>query len=120
MDLMNRVCGPLLYRCVIVFIDDILIYSRSWEEHEDHLRLVLEILKREKLFPKFSKCEFWLREVQFFGHVVSEEGIKVDQSKIEAIMKSEQPRSPSKVRSFLGLAGYYQNSFRTFPGLRHR
>ena len=79
MDLMNRVCGSLLDKCVIVFIGDILIYSRSQKDHEEHLRLVLEILKREKLFAKFSKCEFWLREVQFLGHVVSEEGIKVDQ-----------------------------------------
>jgi len=70
-DLMNWVYGLLLDKCVIVFIDDILIYSRSQKDHEEHLRLVLEILKQEKLFAKFSKCEFWLREVQFLGHVVS-------------------------------------------------
>ncbi|KAI3669399.1 hypothetical protein L6452_40634 [Arctium lappa] len=102
MDLMNRGCSPLLDKCVIVFIDDILIYSRSKNEHETHLRSVLELLKREKLYAKFSKCEFWLREVEFLGHVVSEEGIKEDPAKIEAIKGWEAPKSPSKVRNFLG------------------
>ena len=114
MDLMNRVCSPLLDQCVIVFIDDILIFSRTREEHEGHLRLVLELLKHEKLFTKFSKCEFWLREVQFLGHVVSEEGIKVDPTKIEAIKGWEPPKSPSEVRSFLGLAGYYWKFIQDF------
>ena len=97
MDLMNRVYSPLLDQFVIICIDDILIYSRTREEHEGHLRLVLELLKHEKLFTKFSKCEFWLREVQFLGHVVSEEGIKVDPAKIEAIKVWEPPRSPYEV-----------------------
>nr|GEY83862.1 hypothetical protein [Tanacetum cinerariifolium] len=85
MDLMNRVCLPYLDKFVIVFIDDILIYSRSREEHEMHLRLVLELLKKDKLYAKFSKCEFWLREVQFLRHVINGDGIHVDHSKIEAV-----------------------------------
>ncbi|GJX71417.1 putative reverse transcriptase domain-containing protein [Tanacetum coccineum] len=85
MDLMNRVCRPYLDKFVIVFIDDILIYSKTQEEHVEHLRLVLELLKKEKLYAKFSKCEFWLREVQFLGHVINGNGIHVDPSKIEAV-----------------------------------
>ncbi|GKE29939.1 putative nucleotidyltransferase, ribonuclease H, partial [Tanacetum coccineum] len=105
MDLMNRVCKLYLDKFVIVFIDDILIYSRSKEEHEDHLRLVLELLRQEKLFAKFSKCEFWLQEVHFLGHVINQDGIHVDPSKIEAVKNWEAPTSPTEVRSFLGLAG---------------
>ena len=85
MDLMNRVCKPYLDKFVIVFIDDILIYSSSKSEHEHHLKLVLELLSREKLYAKFSKYEFWLQEVQFLGHVISKEGIHVDPAKIEAV-----------------------------------
>ncbi|GJZ51260.1 putative reverse transcriptase domain-containing protein [Tanacetum coccineum] len=84
MDLMNQVCRPYLDKLVIVFIDDILIYSRTREEYEMHLGLVLELLKREKLYAKFSKCEFWLQEVQFLRHVINGDGIHVDPSKIEA------------------------------------
>ncbi|GKA28042.1 putative nucleotidyltransferase, ribonuclease H, partial [Tanacetum coccineum] len=86
MDLMNRVCKPYLDKFVIVFIDDILIYSKTKEDHEVHLRLVLELLRKEKLYAKFSKCEFWL-QVHFLGHVVNQSGIHVDPSKIEAIAK---------------------------------
>ncbi|KAJ9538003.1 hypothetical protein OSB04_030736 [Centaurea solstitialis] len=114
MDLMNRVCQPYLDKFVIVFIDDILIYSKTEEEHGNHLREILNLLKREKLFAKFSKCEFWLRKVQFLGHVVSGEGIQVDPAKIEAIKSWEPPKSPSEVRSFLGLAGYYRKFIKDF------
>ncbi|KAJ9535649.1 LOW QUALITY PROTEIN: hypothetical protein OSB04_un001198 [Centaurea solstitialis] len=114
MDLMNRVCRPYLDKSVIVFIDDILVYSKTKKEHEVHLREVLEVLRREKLFAKFSKCEFWFREVQFLGHVICGEGVKVDPSKIEAVMKWESPKSPSEIKSFLGLAGYYRRFIRDF------
>ena len=98
MDIMNRVCKPYLDKFVIVFIDGILIYSRSKENHEQHLRLILELPRNEKLYVKFSKCEFWRREVQFLGHVVSEKGIQVDPSKIEAIKKWEIPKTPIEIR----------------------
>ncbi|KAJ9561114.1 hypothetical protein OSB04_006274 [Centaurea solstitialis] len=117
MDLMNQVCKPLLDKCVIVFIDDVLVYSRSEVEHEEHLRAILELLKREKLYAKFSKCQFWLREVQFLGHVVSSDGIKVDPAKVEAIKEWEPPKTPSEVRSFLGLAGYYRKFIQDFSRL---
>ncbi|GJZ45132.1 putative reverse transcriptase domain-containing protein [Tanacetum coccineum] len=114
MDLMNRVCKPYLDKFVIVFIDDILIYSKSKEEHEVHLRLVLELLRKEKLYAKFSKCEFWLQEVHFLGHVVNQNGIHVDPSKIEAVKNWKAPTTPSEIRSFLGLAGYYRRFITNF------
>ncbi|KAL4555554.1 hypothetical protein LXL04_038176 [Taraxacum kok-saghyz] len=114
MDLMNRVCSHMLDRSVIVFIDDILVYSKTKEEHEIHLREVLEVLRREKLYAKFSKCEFWLREVQFLGHVVNQSGIIVDPAKISAVMQWEVPRTPTEIRSFLGLAGYYRRFIQDF------
>ncbi|KAI3814049.1 hypothetical protein L1987_18791 [Smallanthus sonchifolius] len=114
MDLMNRVCKPYLDQFVIVFIDDILIYSKNKEEHEEHLRLILELLKREQLYAKFSKCEFWIREVQFLGHVVNKKGIHVDPSKLEAIKNWAAPTTPTEVRQFLGLAGYYRRFIQGF------
>ena len=86
MDLMNRIFRPYLDRFVVVFIDDILVYSRNEEEHAEHLGIVLQILREKQLYAKFSKCEFWLREMGFFGHIVSAEGIRVDPSKISAIV----------------------------------
>ncbi|XP_035845916.1 uncharacterized mitochondrial protein AtMg00860-like [Helianthus annuus] len=108
MDLMNRVFHEYLDRFVIVFIDDILVFSKSRAEHEDHLRTVLGTLHQEKLYAKFSKCEFWLEQVAFLGHIVSAEGITMDPSKVEAITKWPRPTSVTEVRSFLGLAGYYR------------
>ncbi|GKD98158.1 putative reverse transcriptase domain-containing protein [Tanacetum coccineum] len=96
MDLMNKVCRSYLDKFVIVFIDDILIYSKTQKEHVEHLRLVLELLKREKLYAKFSKCEFWLREVQFLRHVINGNGIHVDPSKIEAVKNWKAPKTPSE------------------------
>ena len=108
MDLMNRVCKPYLDKFVIVFIDDILIYSESKSDHEKHLRLILDLLNKEKLYAKFSKCEFWLKEVQFLGHIVNAKGIHVDPAKIEAVKNWIAPKFPTEVRSFLGLVGYYR------------
>nr|GEY00277.1 putative reverse transcriptase domain, ribonuclease H-like domain, aspartic peptidase domain protein [Tanacetum cinerariifolium] len=108
MDLMNRVCRPYLDKFMIVFIYDILIYSKTREEHVENLRLVLGLLKKEKLYAKFSKCEFWLREVLFLGHVINGEGIHVDPSKIKAVKNWNAPRTPTEFCSFLGLAGYYR------------
>ena len=107
MDLMNRVFCPYLDQFVVVFIDDILVYSKDAQEHEHHLRIVLQILRDNQLFAKLSKCDFWLKEVSFLGHIVSTEGIRVDPMKIEAVMNWKPPRNVTEVRSFLGLAGYY-------------
>nr|GEV01910.1 hypothetical protein [Tanacetum cinerariifolium] len=114
MDLMNRVCKPYLDKFLIVFINDILIYSRSEEEHEAHLKTILYLLKEEKLYAKFLKCEFWLKEVQFLGHVVNREGIHVDPSKVESVKNWKTPESPTKICSFLGLAGYYRRFIENF------
>ncbi|GJV86074.1 putative reverse transcriptase domain-containing protein [Tanacetum coccineum] len=107
MDLMNRVCKPYLDKFVIVFIDDILIYSKDEKEHEEHLKAILELLKKEKLYVKFSKCDFWIPKVQFLGHVIDSRGIHVDPVKIESIKDWASPKTPTKIRQFLGLAGYY-------------
>ena len=108
MDLMNRVFQPYLDRFVIVFIDDILVYSSSSEEHSEHLRIVLQTLRERHLYAKLSKCQFWLDKVTFMGHVILAEGISVDPQKIEAIMNCKPPTNVSEVLSFLGLAGYYR------------
>ncbi|GKA04294.1 putative nucleotidyltransferase, ribonuclease H [Tanacetum coccineum] len=114
MDLMNRVCRPYLDKFVIIFIDDILIYSKTKEEHDAYLRLILELLKKEELYAKFSKCDFWLSKVQFLGHVIDSEGIHVDPAKIESIKDWESPKTPTEIRQFLGLAGYYRRFIEGF------
>ncbi|GJW23124.1 putative reverse transcriptase domain-containing protein [Tanacetum coccineum] len=106
MDLMNRVCKPYLDKFMIVFIDDILIYSKNKQEHEEHLKLILELLKKEELYAKFSKCEFWIPKVQFLGHVIDSKGIHVDPAKIKSIKDWASPKSPTEIRQFLGLTGY--------------
>ncbi|GJR31998.1 putative reverse transcriptase domain-containing protein [Tanacetum coccineum] len=114
MDLMNRVCKPYLDKFMIVFIDDILIYSKNKKEHKEHLKQILELLKKEELYAKFSKCEFWIPKVQFLGHVIDSEGIHVDPAKIESIKDWTSPKSPTEIRQFLGLAGYYRRFIEGF------
>ncbi|KAL0452067.1 UNVERIFIED_CONTAM: Retrovirus-related Pol polyprotein from transposon [Sesamum latifolium] len=114
MSLMNKTLQPFLDQFVIVFIDDILIYSRSPKEHEQHLWTVLQILREKQLYAKFSKCEFWMEEIAFLGHVVSKEGVQPDPAKVRAILEWEPPKNVSEVRSFLGLAGYYRRFVKDF------
>ncbi|WRX14200.1 Reverse transcriptase domain - like 10 [Theobroma cacao] len=114
MDLMNMVFHPYLDKFVIVFIDDILVYSKNDDEHAVHLRIVLQTLCERQLYAKFSKCEFWLKEVVFLGHEVSGAGIYVDPKKIEAILQWEQPGMVTEIRSFLGLVGYYRRFVQGF------
>nr|GFC95818.1 putative reverse transcriptase domain-containing protein [Tanacetum cinerariifolium] len=99
---------PYLDKFVIVFIDDILIYSKDEKEHEEHLKAILELLKKEELYAKFCKCEFWIPKVQFLGHEIDSQGIHVDPAKIESVKDWESPKSPTEIRQFLGLAGYYR------------
>ncbi|GKD70737.1 putative reverse transcriptase domain-containing protein [Tanacetum coccineum] len=114
MDLMNRVCKPYLDKFMIVFIDDILIYSKSEEEHAEHLKLILELLKKEEVYAKFSKCQFWLSKVQFLSHVIDSEGIHVDPVKIESIKDWASPKTPTEIHQFLCLAGYYRRFIEGF------
>jgi hypothetical protein len=115
--LMNKVFMEYLDQFVVVFIDDILIYSPNEETHEDHLRLVLQKLRDNQLYVKFLKCDFWLKEVAFLGHIVTDGGIKVDPEKISEILNWKQPKDASKIRSFLGLAGYYRRFIEGFSKL---
>ena len=108
MYLMNSVFMPELDKFVVVFIDDILVYSENAQEHEEHLRIVLTRLREHQRYAKFSKCEFWLKKVPFLGHILSEEGISVDPSKVHEVLDWKDPTSVHEVRSFLGLAGYYR------------
>ena len=114
MYLMNKIFMEYLDKFVVVFIDDILIYSKSEEEHEEHLRLVLQKLREQQLYAKFSKCEFWLKEVSFLGHIITNGGIAVDPSKVSDVLKWEPPRTVAEIRSFLGLAGYYRRFIEGF------
>jgi hypothetical protein len=108
MYLMNKVFMEYLDKFVVVFIDDILIFSKTEEEHERHLRLVLKKLRSNQLYAKFSKCEFWLTEVAFLGHVIFAGGVSVDLSKVRDVLNWMSPMNVSEIRSFLGLAGYYR------------
>jgi len=114
MDYMNRIFRPFLDKFVVVFIDDILIYSRTREDHARHLRTVLSILTEKQLYVKFSKCEFWMTTVQFLGHMISTQGISLDPSKVEAVLRWERPKSVTEIRSFVGLAGYYRRFIEGF------
>ncbi|KAL4010649.1 hypothetical protein IC575_030152 [Cucumis melo] len=117
MDLMNRIFHRYLDQFVIVFIDDILVCSIDRESHEEHLRIILQTPREKQLYAKFSKCEFWLEQVVFLGHVVSAKGVSVDPQKVEAVFNWERPTSATEVRSFLGLAGYYRRFIEDFSRL---
>nr|GEW84104.1 putative reverse transcriptase domain-containing protein [Tanacetum cinerariifolium] len=114
LGLMNRVCKPYLDKFVIVFIDDILTYSKDEKEHEEHLKAIPELLKKEELYAKFSKCEFLIPKVQFLGHVIDSQEIHVDPAKIESVKNWASPKSPTEIRQFLGLAGYYRRFIEGF------
>jgi hypothetical protein len=105
--LMNSVFMPELDKFVIVFIDDILIYSKNLEDHARYLHIILQRLREHYLYAKFSKCEFWLDTVKFLGHTISNDGISIDSSKVQKVMDWKPPTSVHQIRSFLGLAGYY-------------
>ncbi|XP_041004060.1 uncharacterized mitochondrial protein AtMg00860-like [Juglans microcarpa x Juglans regia] len=117
MDMMNRVFRPYLDIFVVVFIDDILIYSKSKEDHKQHLHSALEKLKEHRLYAKFSKCVFWLKEVKFLGHVISSQGVSVDPSKIEVVVNRKRLTNVHEIQSFLGLAGYYRRFVEGFSKL---
>jgi hypothetical protein len=114
MCLMNNVLSKFLDKFVLVFIDDILIYSKNGEEHEEHLRLVLQVLREHQLYAKFNKCEFFQKQIHYLGHVLSEEGVAVDPDKIRSIMEWPTPKDVSDIRSFMGLAGYYRRFIKGF------
>ncbi|WVZ97659.1 hypothetical protein U9M48_043174 [Paspalum notatum var. saurae] len=114
MYLMNSVFMNELDKFVVVFIDDILVYSKNEKEHEEHLRIVLSRLREHKLYAKFSKCAFWLKEVAFLGHILSAKGVAIDPSKVEDVLNWKQPQTMTKIRSFLGLAGYYRRFIKDF------
>jgi hypothetical protein len=107
--LMNSIFRPFLRKFVLVFFDDILIYSKSWEDHVQHVDKVLQLLKEQQLYAKPSKCFFGVKEVEYFGHIVSHEGVKVDPNKIKAMMDWPIPKTLKNIRGFLGLTGYYRN-----------
>jgi hypothetical protein len=117
---MNSVFMPELDKFVVVFIDDVLIYSKNEEEHAKHLRIVLTRLREHQLYAKFSKCAFWLEEIQFLGHVLSAKGIVVDPSKVKDILEWKPPTTVHQVRSFLGLAGYYRRFILDFSKIVKR
>jgi hypothetical protein len=114
MNLMNKVFMEYLHKFVIVFIDDILIYSKNDSEHEEHLRMVLQKLRDNQLYAKFTKCDLWLDEVHFLGHIISKGGIVVDPAIVTAIMDWKTPSTVSEIWSFLGLAGYYRRFIEGF------
>ncbi|XP_028058863.1 uncharacterized protein LOC114262693 [Camellia sinensis] len=114
MDLMNRVFKPYLDEFIVVFIDDILIYSKDTEAHESYLCLILQTLRDKKLYARLKKCEFWLHEVGFLGHIITKEGVSVDPHKIEAIVNWPTPTNVTEMRSSLGLAGYHRRFVKDF------
>jgi hypothetical protein len=114
MYLINKVFIEYLDKFIVVFIDDILVYSRSEEEHKEHLHLALQKLRENRLYTKLSKCEFWMKQVAFLGHVISKGGISVDPSKVQDVLSWNAPTSVGDIQSFLGLAGYYRRFIKGF------
>ncbi|XXG42107.1 hypothetical protein AAC387_Pa01g2451 [Persea americana] len=117
MALMNKVFAECLDHFTVVFIDDVLTYSKSKEEHEEHLRTSLQLLRDNQLYAKLSKCEFWLEQVAFLGHIISREGLAMDPSKVEAVISWKRPSRVTEIKSFLGLAGYYRRSVQGFSSI---
>lgn len=117
MKMMNGVFRDCLDEFVIIFIDDILVYSKDQETHQGHLWALLERLREHKIFAKLSKCSFWQRRVGFLGHMVSDQGVLVDPEKIRSIKERSQPKNAIEIRSFLGLARYYQNFVKGFASM---
>ncbi|XP_010412662.1 PREDICTED: uncharacterized protein LOC104698997 [Camelina sativa] len=117
MKMMNGVFREFLDEFVIIFIDDILVYSKDWETHRNHLRAVLERLREQKLFAKLGKCSFWQKSVGFLGHIVSDQGVSVDPEKIRSIKDWPRPKNANEIRTFLGLAGYYQRFVKGFASM---
>lgn len=117
MALMNKVFAQYLDHSAVVFIDDVLVYSKSREDHEEHLRTPLHLLRDNQLYAKLSKCEFWLEQVAFLGHIISKEGLAVDPAKIEAVVDWKRPSNVTEIRSFLGLAGYYRRFVQGFSSI---
>jgi hypothetical protein len=114
MYLMNKVFMEYLDKFFVVFIDDILVFSRSEEEHEEHLRLVLQKLREHQLYAKFNKCDLWLKEVSFLGHIITDGGIAVDPRKVQDVLNWSPPKNVPEIRSFLGLVGYYRRFIEGF------
>jgi hypothetical protein len=112
--LMNKVFMEYLDKFMVVFVDDILIFSKNEEEHNEHLHMVLQKLIENQLYAKLNKCEFWLKEVSFLGHIISEGGISVDPSKVKDVLSSNTPQNVSDIRSFLGLTEYYRRFIKGF------
>jgi hypothetical protein len=108
-----------LDKFVIVFLDDILVYSKSEEEHEHHLRMVLQVLREHQLYAKLSKCSFYQKQIHYLGHIISKDGIVVDPEKIESIREWSAPKNVTDFRSFIGLAGYYRRFIEGFSNISH-
>jgi hypothetical protein len=119
MCLMNGDFREYLDNFIIVFLDDILVYSKTKEEHEQHLRMVLQVLRENQLFSKLSKCSFFQNGIHYLGHIISEEGITIEPKKIEAVKEWEKPKNVTNVRSFMGLAGYYRIFIAGFSRIAH-
>jgi hypothetical protein len=117
MFLMNNVLSKFLDKFVLAFIDDMLIYSKNREEHEEHLRLVLQVLREHQLYAKFNKCDFFQKQIHYLGHVLSENGVALDLEKIMSIMEWPTPKDVSDIKSFMGLAGYYRRFIKDSPRL---